>query len=184
MNTQKHFQLGMDHLRKGHYEWAAKDFRNAIRSGGGSSMHWMALCAAHLQAHCCEDAINDCNQAEKLDPGNAKIPYYRAVAFMQQKMYQDAIDNLDIALERNPNYLPGILARATCHNALGHEEAADEDVKDAMKYESAQVQGFANEYGVLRTHFDAFQAQMDGDRPMPRMEMTQIQIDQLIASLH
>ncbi|MBF0423726.1 MAG: hypothetical protein HQL73_12120 [Magnetococcales bacterium] len=184
MNTEKHFQLGMDHLRKGYYEWAAEDFRNAIWSGGGSSKNWLALCAAHLKANCCEDAINDCNQAEKLDPGNAKIPYFRAVAFMQQKMYQEAIDNLDVALERYPNYLPGILARATCLNALGQEEAADEDIKDVIKYESAQVQSFANEYGVMRTHFDVYQAQMDGDRPIPRIEMTQTQIDQLIASLH
>jgi Tfp pilus assembly protein PilF len=183
MNTQKYFQRGMEHMRDGCYEWAAEDFRNSIKRNEKSCKSWLALCAAHLQSHCCEEAIADCNMAERLDPDHARIPYYRAVAYMQMKMYQEAIDNLDIALERNPNYVPGMLARAICQNALRHEEAADEDFKDLLKHESAEIQAFANEYGISNTHYDDFQAQVDGDRAIPRIEMTQEQFARLRTSL-
>ncbi len=80
-----------------------------------------------------EKAIEDLNQAIKLDSNNAEA--HKALGLIKQDDgdYKDSVDELTLAIKNNPKDIESLLARSRAYRMLGDKDKAIADVKKVQK---------------------------------------------------
>lgn len=73
------------------------------------------------------EALNDLNQALRLNPGSAKAHYLRAIVYARLEKNEQAYADFDKTLKLNPKYLSALLQRAHLYFLHGKYEAAQKD---------------------------------------------------------
>ncbi|GAB0058424.1 hypothetical protein SIID45300_02773 [Candidatus Magnetaquicoccaceae bacterium FCR-1] len=153
---------------------------NALLGEDQITLRWLMRSAVgHLRAERYHAAFADCEQALRIDPENSRIYLLRGALFGRMQRFDDAIVNLDAAIDIQPNHGIAHLLRAYCHLARGHAEEADRDLKKALMQGEASMQGFCDALGMIRTQFDASQALLDGDRDYPQLFLSPEEIERL-----
>ncbi|MBF0416867.1 MAG: hypothetical protein HQL86_01275 [Magnetococcales bacterium] len=153
---------------------------NALLDEAQITLRWLLLSAVgHLHAERYHAAFADCDAALRIDSENSRIYLLRGALFARMRRFADAIANLDAVIELQPN--PGVahMLRAYCHQACGHTEAADHDMRMALMQAEASMLGFCDSLGMIRTQFDASQALLDGDRNYPRLFLPPEEIERI-----
>lgn len=89
------------------------------------------------------NAINEFSNAIKKDPGYATAYSNRSVAYMMQKKYNLALDDLKKAKELKPNDPAVRYNMASCHSMMGNVDLA------FVELDAALANGF-NDYDSLR----------------------------------
>jgi tetratricopeptide (TPR) repeat protein len=78
-------------------------------------------------------AIQDLDNAVRLDSNNADAFNYRGVAWIAQGQYDHAIQDFDVAIRLDPNYAIAIYNRGLALQTLGRTEAAARDFATAKQ---------------------------------------------------
>lgn len=90
-------------------------------------------------------AMEDINQAIKLNPGNGKYFNARAVALLREGRARAALDDADAALRLTPNNADFLFTRSRVLRALDRIDEAD-----AMLAEAARLGSYAARYQIAR----------------------------------
>ncbi len=103
-----------------------------------------------------EEAIEDYNEALRLNPQYAETYYNRGIARQMIGKHREAIGDYDEAIRVNPNYTDAYNNRGGAHHRLGKHQHAIKDFGEAIrinpKYASAyNNRGFVK-YGLRKYH--------------------------------
>lgn len=78
-------------------------------------------------------AMADLTKAIDLEPGNESYLLFRALLFLHQNAFQDAVADANKSIEQNLKSAEGYLVRAIIHLKSGDFERAARDCNDALK---------------------------------------------------
>jgi len=80
-------------------------------------------------------AMADVTKAIELEPGNAAYLLFRAMLFLHDNAFEDAIADANKSIELNPKSADGYLGRAIIHGKSGNFEGAAQDCAHAFKFD-------------------------------------------------
>src|SRR5262249_14832113 len=97
-----------------------------------------------------DQAVNDCDQALKLEPGNAKGYYIRAVARGRQKQFPHALVDVEKAIDLDPKFaeaynIPGYILST----GMQQHQRALEDLNRAIEMRPDNIDAYLNRAQAL-----------------------------------
>jgi tetratricopeptide (TPR) repeat protein len=96
---------GETFLKTGFYVWAQDDFSTAATADGGVEASAEALqCGTLLQMRRNREALNHCDRALELEPGNAYALNNKGRVFLAQQQFPAALKLFQAAAKRSPNW--------------------------------------------------------------------------------
>lgn len=75
------------------------------------------------------------------------------------------------AIELKPDYAQAMFARGASYIRMNKLEEAGQDIKNAVTYSEASIQGYADFIGD-RTHLDKILAVLEGERRSPALSIS------------
>jgi len=122
------------HVQMGETE-SAREIYAQIRSGAeGNGRQYNALCWSLATVNFdLETALLDCNAALKLEPGEPAYLDSRAMVFLRQGKYEDAIDSYDQALEKSADFAVSRYGRGLAKLKKGDVAGGEADLNEAER---------------------------------------------------
>jgi tetratricopeptide (TPR) repeat protein len=152
-------------------------FHNALEAGADPFMVFLSIGAAHLKLKETDKAIENFTKAIDINPENPRTFYYRGLAFLGIDEYEKSASDLSKALELKPVLFPAIFARATAYAHMQKYEEAAKDLKTVLPHMEANLQGFSDTYGIIRTQLWKVMAQGSGEGSRRGLALTEEEID-------
>ncbi len=139
---------GNAYLSKRDFAHAIQDFDHAIRMKNDYVEPFLGLCAARAYADKgFERALADCDEALRLDPGNADALGLRGLVYFKMGHYEKAIADCNQVLSRYPQSPFSLYLRGRAKR-MNHDSAGgDVDIAAATALRPSEPQQFAA-YGV------------------------------------
>ena len=162
---------------KGKYRASIDKFTRALQAGQEPAIAYLSLGVAHLKVNEREQAIRDFDRAIEIDSGNVSAYYYRGTAHMLGEDYAPAVLDFSKAIEIHPEHRAAVFARGVSYVNMGRGEEGSRDIRQAMVYAEAAMQGFSDMQG-WRTQLDKVIAAMEGGRH-DEVELTEKEIETL-----
>lgn len=78
------------------------------------------------------------------EKSNAKIYYFRAKAYFFQKKYEEALSDMNLAVDTEPFNVEIISERALCHHMIGNHDLAMRDFDKAVALEPQNAYRYAS----------------------------------------
>lgn len=119
------------------------------------SSHKLALVArgaAHMRSGNPDTAMTDFDRALDLDPEYARGYHLRGLAREVQGDDEGALADFSRAIELEPEYGAAYNSRANLYAKMGRSEEAAEDMQMVTHFTERNIQAFANENNVWRSH--------------------------------
>jgi tetratricopeptide (TPR) repeat protein/S1-C subfamily serine protease len=107
-----------------------------------------------------QGAIDDYNQAIKINPNDAQAYYNRGVVRDDLGDKQGAIDDYNLAIKINPNYALAYYNRGIVRNELGDKPGAIDDYTQAIKFNPNDANAYIGR-GVVRNELGDKQGAID-----------------------
>jgi len=126
---------GWAHGYLSHYKEAITELTHAIELSPSVSQFYIVRGGIYLEAGRPEDALHDYSRAIMLGKGqvNPIVFYHRAIAFQTLDRYEDALQDLSEALERDPSLLRGRRQRGGVYRCLGQYSLAKSDLDTVLQ---------------------------------------------------
>jgi tetratricopeptide (TPR) repeat protein len=163
MGAKESFEKAKQLFVEGNVEGSVRAFTEALEEGHDPGIIYLSRGVAYLKMNEIDEAIEDLSRAIDADREKANGYYYRGVAYIIKESYEKAISDLDKAIKLKPDYRSAIFARGVANINMGKNQEGAEDIKTAMVYAEAAVQGFADTYG-WRTQVEKVIAALEGER--------------------
>jgi tetratricopeptide (TPR) repeat protein len=173
MTEKKLFEEAQNLFIEGKHKESIESFTKVIESGAQTEVAYLSRGVAYLKEKKYAKAIEDFNHVITLNEHNHRAYYYRGITHMLQKEFKKAIPDFDTSIKLHPDYSAVFFARGTAYAELGNDDEAAKNIKTALINSETAIQGFADTFGVLRTHFDRALALMTGERKHPSFELTE-----------
>jgi len=171
------FDGGQRLFLKGKYRQSMEKFMQAMEAGHEPGIIYLSLGVAYLKINDRDRAIRDLDKAIEIDAGNATAFYYRGTAFMLKEDYARAVSDFSRAIEIHPEHRAAIFARGVSYVNMGKGEEGSRDIKRAMVYVAAAMQGFSTVNG-WRAQLDKVIAASEEKREKV-VDLTEKEIDTL-----
>ena len=149
-------------------EFTADRFDNSIAILGEiiekDPTHKLAMTArgaAHLKHGDPAAAVSDFSRAIEIDPDYPRAYHLRGLARENLGEDESAMKDFDMAVSIDPVYGAAYYSRAALAAKLGREDQAAEDMETIAHLTSANIESFANENNVWRSHHLRVEAAMD-----------------------
>ncbi|NEU84031.1 tetratricopeptide repeat protein [Nostoc sp. UIC 10630] len=109
-------------------------FANNLNSATNSKLDkdYVNRCSDHVSLKNYSEAINDCNEAVKINPNNDEAYFLRCSAHFHLKDYSEAIDDCNGAVKINPNNDKAYFVRGVSHIMNGNKPQGIEDLRKAI----------------------------------------------------
>lgn len=117
--------------------------------------HKLALAArgaAHMRSGNHAEALSDFDRALAVDPDYARGYHLRGLAHEVRGDDEDALADFSRAIDLAPEYAAAYNSRATLYAKMGRMEEAHEDMQMMTHFTESNIQSFANENNVWRSH--------------------------------
>lgn len=88
-------------------------------------------------------ALQDCNQALTMDPGETNMLLLRGVIHMRKNQLSQGYSDFDAAVKGDPHSADAIYLRGLSQDALGNKQAAQKDIATAVSLDPAVTARFA-----------------------------------------
>lgn len=173
MEAKELFEEAQRLFIQGKHKESIEAFTKALEKGAEPGISYLSRGAAYLKMENPDKAIEDFTKAIEANRENFRGYYYRGSAYMVKEDHKNAIKDFTRALELKPDHGASFFARGTCYAQLGLDEEATRDLKTAISYSEAAIQGFVDTFGILRTQLDGVLALISGERRHPGMELTE-----------
>lgn len=171
------FDRGQRLFMKGKYNESIEKFMQAMEAGHEPGIVYLSRGVAYMKISNWDEAISDFDKAIEIDARNASTFYYRGTAYMLKDDYARAVSDFSRVMEIHPDHRPAIFARGVSYVNMGKGEEGSKDIKRAMAYAAAAMQGFSDMHG-WRTQLDKAIAVMEGKRE-EEVELTEREIEAL-----
>lgn len=163
MVPNESFERAQRLFLEGRHRESIDSFTKALETGSEQVITYLSRGAAYLKLNEPDKAIADFTRAIEANPGNPSAYYYRGVAHMAGDEYEKALPDLNKTIELKPDHRAAIFARGMAKVSMGKREEGAQDIKSAMIYAEAAVQGFADAIG-WRTQIEKVIATLEGER--------------------
>lgn len=121
------------HVRMGDAERAREIYARIRNDAEESGRRFNALCwSLATVSFDLETALLDCNAALKLEPGQPAYLDSRAMVFLRQGRYLEAIDSYDQALEKSEDFAISLYGRGLAKLHNGDLAGGEADLKEAV----------------------------------------------------
>lgn len=164
---------------EGNEQESVRMFTQALNAGADPFIVYLSLGVAHMKLKKPDEALENFNKAIEANNKNPRPYYYRGMLHMDRDEYEDAVADFTSALERKPDLHFAKFARATAYGRLGSIDEASADFKDIIPLMEENIQGFADQYGIVRTQMWKVMAQLSGERETPTVRLSENEIDTL-----
>jgi tetratricopeptide (TPR) repeat protein len=162
---------------KGKYRASIDKFTKALQAGHEPAIVYLSLGVARLKVNERGQAKRDFDRAIEIDDGNGSAYYYRGTAHMLGGDYVPAVADFNKAIQIHPEHRAAVFARGVSYVNMGKTEEGSKDIKRAMAYVEAAMQGFSDMQG-WRTQLDKVIAAMEGRRQI-EVDLTEKDIETL-----
>jgi tetratricopeptide (TPR) repeat protein len=154
-------------------------FKQALDAGADPFMIYLSMGVAYMKLKEPENAFEAFNKAIEANNKNPRPYYYRGMLHMDRDEYDEAISDFTSALELKPDLYFAKFARATAYGRLGNIDGASADFKEVIPLMEESMQGFADQYGILRTQMWKVMSQLAVERETPTVQLSQNEIETL-----
>ncbi|MEH2223604.1 tetratricopeptide repeat protein [Nostoc sp.] len=109
-------------------------FANNLNSATNSNLDkdYVNRCSAHVNLKNYSEAIDDCNEAVKINPNNDEAYFLRCSAHFHLQDYNKALDDCNEAVKINPNNDKAYFIRGASHIMNGNKSQGMEDLRKAV----------------------------------------------------
>ena len=119
--------------------------------------------AAFLRTGETATAMADFDRALAIDDTYARAYHLRGLAREVQNDNDGALEDFNKAIELNPDYGAAFHSRATLHTKMGQTDLAAEDIQKVTHLTQHNIESFANENNVWRSHHMQVEVMMETD---------------------
>ncbi len=154
-------------------------FTKAIEAGADPYIAYLSRGATHLKLKEGNEAINDFNEAINVNNKSARAYFFRGLSYMLTNEFEKAAEDFSKALELKPGYAMAKFSRATTYARMNKADEAAKDIMEIMPQMEANLQSFADTYGIVRTEMWKVMAQLSGERPWPTLGLSEKEMDTL-----
>jgi tetratricopeptide (TPR) repeat protein len=147
-------------------------FTKAVEAGADPFMCYLSRGTAYLRLKDTASAMADFDKAIGLNSRNARAYYYRGMIHMIRDEHDKAVEDFSKALELKPGYPTAKFARATSYARLEKFDDAASDLRAVMPEMEANIQGFVDAHGIVRTEMWKVMAQLTGERRQDALELS------------
>jgi tetratricopeptide (TPR) repeat protein len=166
------------------FKGSVEAFTKIIGRGEMLEMSYLSRGVAYFQLKEFNSAIEDFSKVLELNDRNRRAYYYRGMSYLIKEEFEKAISDLDMAIELKPDNGTAYFARGTAYAQLGNEEEAINNIKNALINSEAMVQGFTENFGVMRAQFNKVLEMMTGERKPDSISLTEDETEKLKQWLH
>jgi tetratricopeptide (TPR) repeat protein len=154
-------------------------FKQALDAGADPFLIYLSMGVAYMKLKEPDNALEAFNKAIEANNKNPRPYYYRGMLHMDRDEYDKAISDFTSAIALKPNLHFAKFARATAFGRMGKIDEASADFKDIIPLMEESMQGFADQYGILRTQMWKVMAQLTGERETPDVQLSEEEIGTL-----
>ncbi|MFZ5906778.1 MAG: tetratricopeptide repeat protein [Nitrospirota bacterium] len=158
---------------EGNEEESIKVFTQAMDAGADPFIVYLSRGVAHMKLRKPEKAREDFNRAIEASSNNPRPYYYRGMLHMDADEYEEAVSDFSRALALKPDLHFAKFARATANGMLGRVDESSADFKEVIPLMEENIQGFADQYGILRTQMWKVMAQLSGERETATVQLSE-----------
>jgi lipoprotein NlpI/rhodanese-related sulfurtransferase len=133
---------GFQHLRNGDYDYAIRDYHQAIKLNPENPQFYFNRGLAYQGKREYDRAIEDFDKATKLNQNYVMAHFYRGQAYFEKRDYDHAVENYDQAIELNPEFVDAYTNRAFAHYSKGDYDRAIEDYDEAIKLDPKSAESY------------------------------------------
>ena len=127
-------------------------FTDVINHDPSSALAYLSRGAAYTRLERTDDSISDFTKAIELKPDYARAFHLRGLEFEKKGDSEKALRDFNRALELDPDYGAAYFSRAASHSKAGHEDLAKEDIEMVTMLTERNINEFANENNIWRSH--------------------------------
>jgi tetratricopeptide (TPR) repeat protein len=140
-------------------------------------MAYLSRGVAYLRIKETDLALDDFNKAISANDKNGRAYYYRGMVWMLKDDFEKAVSDFTKALDLKKPLATAKFARATAYARLEKYDEAAADLRAVLPQMEANVQSFADSYGIVRTEMWKVMAQLSGETRTPTLDLTPEEVE-------
>ena len=154
MNThlKEKFNQGLVAFANGNYGNCIDTLTEVIQEDRSHKLALVARGAAHMRSGQHGSAMADFDRALAIDPDYARGYHLRGLAREVQSDDEGALADFSRAIDLSPEYGAAYNSRANLYAKMGRPEEANGDMRMVTHFTERNIQAFANENNVWRSH--------------------------------
>ncbi|MFO8083738.1 MAG: tetratricopeptide repeat protein [Desulfobacterales bacterium] len=150
--ARENFEKGMSAFIKEHFEDAVELFTKTIDNDPLVPLAYVSRGAAYTRLERTEDSIRDFTRAIELKSDYARAYHLRGLEFEKTGDTENALSDFDKAVELDPEYGAAYYSRAAVRSKTGQNDLAAEDMATVAMLTEKNINSFANENNIWRSH--------------------------------
>lgn len=158
--TDKIFNDGMAAFVGQDYGTCIENLTEVLRADKSHKLALVSRGAAFMRTGETRTAIADFDRALEVDDGYYRAHHLRGLAREMDGDDQGALADFNRAIEMAPEYAVAYHSRATLFTKLGKTDEAAEDIQMVTHLTQQNIESFANENNVWRSHHMQVEAMM------------------------
>jgi tetratricopeptide (TPR) repeat protein len=146
------FQEGMSAFMDQNYEKSILALSRVIELDPDNRLAHMSRGAAFLKLNITDNAVADFTRAVEIDPDYARAFHLRGLAHEQDGNSDAALGDFNRAIGVDSEYGAAYYSRASLHSKMGNPDLAAGDIEMATHLTEVNIETFANENNIWRSH--------------------------------
>ena len=151
-NANEYFQKGMEEFVGHNYGRSIELLSRALDVDPDHKLASMSRGAAYLKLDRSIEAIDDFNRVLEMDDEYARAWHLRGLAREKSGDDEAALNDFNRAIELDPEYGAAYFSRATLFTKMGDTDRATEDAQMVTHLTELNIQNFAEENNIWRSH--------------------------------
>lgn len=171
-NAQELLRKGQILLAEGKDKESIETFTQALEAGADPYISYISRGAGFMKMRDVDSALGDFTNALRFNQRSARAYFFRGVAYLLKNEFERAVSDFTSALEFKKDYGIARFCRAISNARMGNFDASAQDMKIVLPEMEANLQSFADTYGIVRTEMWKVMAQLSGDAKTPALELS------------
>lgn len=172
-NAQELLRKGQILLAEGKDKESIDTFTQALEAGADPYISYISRGAGFMKIRDVDSALGDFTNALRFNQQSARAYFFRGVAYLLKNEFERAVSDFTNALEFKKDYGIARFCRAISNARMGNFDASAQDMKIVLPEMEANLQSFADTYGIVRTEMWKVMAQLSGDAKTPALELSE-----------
>jgi tetratricopeptide (TPR) repeat protein len=166
------FQAAQHLFKEGRYRECIDVFTEFMDLRGEVEIALLSRGVAYLKAEQIDMAIEDFGKVIHMSSDNVRAYFYRGMALLAIKDFESAIKDFDRTIELKPDHGAAFFARGSAYAQIGNEYEATRNIKTAITFSEADIEGVSDSLGLFRSQFDKAMAILTDQDKAPGMTLS------------
>jgi tetratricopeptide (TPR) repeat protein len=144
---------------EGKVKESAEAFAKALEAGADPYIAHLSRGVAYVKLKEVDNALSDFSKAISVNDKSARAYFFRGMTYMMKVEYENAIADFTKTLELKTDHGMAKFARGVSYARLERFEESSKDMLAVLPQMEANLQSFADTYGIVRTEMWKVMAQ-------------------------